>query len=208
MMNDDEYLLAQVQRIAQVSEADFFRAFEPGLAELLHSESVATTRATARRIDRLLVAVDLSECSRAALNYAIELARRCGCSSMAVVHVLTTESLRVSIKKRYPFTPRTTEGPILLDDSELIDLIAEEREKSYTTLQCFVPTAAESLNVALQVVIGDPFEGIIEAARAWRADLVVMGTHGRTGLQRVVMGSVAERVVRAAPCAVLTVKEG
>ena len=53
---------------------------------------------------------------------------------------------------------------------------------------------------------GLPADEILRAARRARADLIVMGTHGRAGLSRVFMGSVAERVVRESPCAVLTVR--
>jgi nucleotide-binding universal stress UspA family protein len=53
---------------------------------------------------------------------------------------------------------------------------------------------------------GDPAEEIIRYAGATRADLIVMGTHGRTGLERLLMGSVAEKVLRSAPCSVLVVK--
>ena len=53
---------------------------------------------------------------------------------------------------------------------------------------------------------GNPFLGIIEVARKHGVDLIVMGTHGRTGLAHVLVGSVAEKVVRKAPCPVLTVK--
>jgi universal stress protein A len=54
---------------------------------------------------------------------------------------------------------------------------------------------------------GDPAAIILDQAKAAKADLIVMGTHGRTGLNRVLMGSVAERVVRRASCAVLTLKQ-
>jgi len=55
---------------------------------------------------------------------------------------------------------------------------------------------------------GVPYERIVRAARSKRAGLIVIGTHGRTGLSRVFVGSVAERVVRLAPCPVLTVRGG
>lgn len=204
--SDSDHLLVQVQRIARMSEKDFFRPFDPSLAELLHVDGADTAR-TGVHLDRLLVAVDLSDCSRAALDYATALRERAGVSEFIVLHVLSLESMRASIRKRYPFTPRTTTGPVVFDDSELVDLVAEEREKSYATLQCFVHAASTPSGIELQVLIGDPVECIVAAAEQARADILVMGTHGRTGLQRVVMGSVAERVVRVAPCAVLTVKE-
>jgi nucleotide-binding universal stress UspA family protein len=54
--------------------------------------------------------------------------------------------------------------------------------------------------------VGDPAEEILRVAQAVKADLVVLGTHGRTGLGRLLMGSVAEQIVRRAPCPVVTVK--
>jgi universal stress protein A len=56
------------------------------------------------------------------------------------------------------------------------------------------------------VAEGDPAEMILRVAEEVHADLIVMGTHGRTGLSRLLMGSVAEQVVRRAPCPVLTMK--
>jgi nucleotide-binding universal stress UspA family protein len=55
--------------------------------------------------------------------------------------------------------------------------------------------------------VGDPADAIIQAAEKEDADLIVMGTHGRTGLTRLLMGSVAEAVVRKAKCPVLTIKQ-
>jgi nucleotide-binding universal stress UspA family protein len=54
--------------------------------------------------------------------------------------------------------------------------------------------------------VGDPAAEILRVAQAVKADLIVLGTHGRTGLGRLLMGSVAEQVVRRAPCPVVTVK--
>jgi nucleotide-binding universal stress UspA family protein len=67
--------------------------------------------------------------------------------------------------------------------------------------------AARGIGVAGRVLVGLPFQTIIEAARAADVDLIVMGTHGRTGFSHLLLGSVAERVVRHAPCPVLVVRE-
>jgi nucleotide-binding universal stress UspA family protein len=62
------------------------------------------------------------------------------------------------------------------------------------------------VDTACQVIVGVPPQQILEAAVAKQVDLIVMATHGRTGLSHLVMGSVAERVVRTAPCPVLTIR--
>jgi nucleotide-binding universal stress UspA family protein len=69
--------------------------------------------------------------------------------------------------------------------------------------------AAESQGIALDTMIplGRPEEGIVKAAEFKQASLIILGSHGRTGLKRLLMGSVAERVIGQAPCAVLVVKK-
>ena len=62
------------------------------------------------------------------------------------------------------------------------------------------------VGVGVEKVIGEPAREIVEFARSHPVDLLVLGTHGRTGLEHALLGSVAERVVRKAPCAVLTVR--
>ena len=64
----------------------------------------------------------------------------------------------------------------------------------------------ESLSVSPKVGVGGPVEEIVRVARDEGVDLIIMGTHGRTGLRHALMGSVAEAVMRAAPCPVFTVK--
>lgn len=64
----------------------------------------------------------------------------------------------------------------------------------------------KKISVAASIDEGKPFVEIIKAAKNYNADLIVMGTHGRTGLRQTLIGSVAEKVVRKAPCPVMTVK--
>jgi nucleotide-binding universal stress UspA family protein len=65
---------------------------------------------------------------------------------------------------------------------------------------------AHHVRVEAQVLEGDPVDMILRAAEETQSDVIVMGTHGRTGLGRLLMGSVAEAVIRKAPCPVLSVK--
>ena len=80
-------------------------------------------------------------------------------------------------------------------------------EEAITQLNDLVPEACRgSWNV--ETASGNPADAIVRLAQERGADLIVMGTHGRTGLQHVLLGSVAEKVVRHAPCPVLTVRHG
>jgi nucleotide-binding universal stress UspA family protein len=78
-------------------------------------------------------------------------------------------------------------------------------EEALMQLSELVPTSFAGLWEP-QVVAGDPADAIVRMAEELEVDLIVMGTHGRTGLQHVLLGSVAEKVVRLAPCPVLTVR--
>ena len=71
-------------------------------------------------------------------------------------------------------------------------------------LRCIRPSDPET-HVEYLMTEGDPAAAILKAAREIPGELIVMGTHGRTGLNRLLMGSVAEEVIRKAPCLVLTV---
>jgi nucleotide-binding universal stress UspA family protein len=87
-------------------------------------------------------------------------------------------------------------------EEEVVDL----REQAYTALQAFLPAQIGQRAVELRVLVGQPFERILETAVHEKVALIVLGTHGRSGLAHFIMGSVAERVVRLAPCPVLAVK--
>jgi nucleotide-binding universal stress UspA family protein len=83
----------------------------------------------------------------------------------------------------------------------------DSSEAALARLRDLVPDAyRETWDV--EIAVGRPADTIVRLAREYHADLIVMGTHGRTGLEHMVMGSVAEKVVRLAPCPVLTVKAG
>ena len=82
----------------------------------------------------------------------------------------------------------------------------EEAPESLRERLANIHPADEGVDVQHYLLEGDPAEEIFELARDSMCDLIVMGTHGRTGLGRLLMGSVAERVMRRAPCPVLTIK--
>ena len=82
------------------------------------------------------------------------------------------------------------------------------KQRSHTACR---PAWSVSLHGGLEgeiaVVHGVPFQEMLDTAKKQQVDLIIMGTHGRTGLQHVLMGSVAEKVVRLAPCPVLVVRQ-
>jgi nucleotide-binding universal stress UspA family protein len=126
------------------------------------------------------VPTDWSEPSNHAFRFAAVLARELD-AQLVVLHVVPL--------------PAVMYGP---PPESYLEHLREE-------LCCLTPSDPET-RVRHLVVEGDPAAMIVKAAGENQCDLIVMGTHGRTGLNRLLMGSVAEEVVRKAPCPVLTVK--
>ncbi len=140
-------------------------------------------------LKKILCPVDHSECSYLALKYAISLALKDE-AKLYLMHVIDTRLYDTEIYKFSPYK---------LDEIDM-DKIHEDLIKS-------LPEGTmDVLEVETIVIKGIPFHEIITAATEIGADLIVIGTHGRTGLSHVVMGSVAEKVVRKASCPVLTVR--
>jgi nucleotide-binding universal stress UspA family protein len=81
-----------------------------------------------------------------------------------------------------------------------------ERQASAALARVLPEAQSAQIEVIRSVVIGSPLRKIVEAAAAKHVDLIVMATHGQTGLSHLLIGSVAERVVRTAPCPVLTIR--
>jgi nucleotide-binding universal stress UspA family protein len=138
----------------------------------------------------LLVPVDFSAQSLAALERACELAREFD----ADLHLLHCYEIP---------TPGLEQYRIALPDT-VWERIHEAAERRLAALA--ERTASAGLRVTSEVSAEPPGHAIAEAARRVRADLVVMGTHGNTGVKHLLLGSVAERTVRTAPCNVLVVK--
>ena len=146
-------------------------------------------------ITKILVPVDFSPHAERAFGYATALARRLG-AELTLVHVVED-----------PFATGAwgAEAYVPNVDELLQELIAgAERQLAPWKER----PAAQGLAVKATVITGRPAQSIIEHAASEGCDLIVMGTHGRAGLSHAVMGSVAERVLRKAPCPVLTVRAG
>ncbi|MBL7140043.1 MAG: universal stress protein [Planctomycetes bacterium] len=144
-------------------------------------------------LKRILVPTDFSEHSEHAAAYAAELARR---FDVEVVHCLHVSDI--------PADLLATSGYYMTGPSEqFIDQVREESRKS---LDEFAKKHLPDLPVETVFLEGRPFVEIIRYAREKEIGLIVIATHGRTGIQHALFGSVAEKVVRKAPCPVLVVK--
>jgi universal stress protein A len=140
------------------------------------------------------VATDFSEAADAALDYARSLAGRFD-ASLHVIHVVEPSSA-VSMMSNEVFISETPGIYDLLMQEALAKLAAR-----------VLPSDRERYHATSEVITGQAAASIIGVAVDIEADLIVVGTHGRTGLAHLIMGSVAESVVRHALCPVLTVRQ-
>jgi len=135
---------------------------------------------------KILFPTDFSPASQEALRWATSLARDSG-ASITIVHV--------------------EEPPMAYGGGEMYVGDDEgSREELKKTLVQVVP-ADPAIRFEHKLLVGDPATAIVQTAEDEHADFIVIGTHGRTGLTRLLMGSVAEAVVRRAKCPVLTIKQ-
>jgi len=128
---------------------------------------------------------DFSPRSKPAFQMAVALARDYG-ARLVILHVLE------------PWVMAYGEGVVVPPPENYLEEVKEQLLKIRPT--------DEQIAVEHRLIEGDPAPEILRSAVESKADLVVMGTHGRTGLSRLLMGSVAEQVIRKAGCPVLTVK--
>ncbi len=140
---------------------------------------------------KILVPTDFSDCAAAAQATAVDLARRLG-GEIVLLHVLVEAPLygegllsAPRVQSVYDAQRKWAEGALAAQTADL---------------------RGDGIKASWRAMAGVPFEEIVSIAVEECADMIVIGTHGRTGLNRVLLGSVAERVIRLARCPVLTVR--
>ena len=145
------------------------------------------------RVKRLLVPTDFSPTSDIAFNYALDMAAREG-ASIHLLHVIEDASFATA----YP-------DGLYIELSGLRERLIGEAQRMLdkAALAC----AGAGVPATTQVVVGRPSACITSEADTRGTDLIVMGTHGRGGFAHLMLGSVAERVLRGAQCPVLTVRD-
>jgi universal stress protein A len=154
-------------------------------------DAAARTAANpALKLKRILVPIDFSECSKKALEYAVPLARE---------H-------EAAITLLYVVPPAYGAGEYgEINYAQLEASMRQDGEKALAKLAAFELPGNVTADTLVRV--GSPSREIIETAADLPADLIVISTHGRTGLKHVFLGSVAEHVVQRAPCPVFVVRE-
>jgi nucleotide-binding universal stress UspA family protein len=152
----------------------------------LQKEEVMT-----RKFKKVLCPVDFSTDALTALDYAVDCVRQNG-GQLILLHVVDDPLADVYGPRRANFYAE----------------VENAMEKSKEMLRNAAQSHAADVPCEITVKRGNPSEEILDLATSQQADVIVMSTHGRTGPQRLLIGSVAEKVVRSAPCPVLTVRHG
>ena len=141
------------------------------------------------QLKQILIPIDFSDYSDQALRWGVSLAQKYG-AQLLLLHVIPEVLEEVSA--------RESAGEQLV-----IDLTAEVEAQLHEIAR---QGLKEGVAVDVRVADGEPADAILRMARQEKVDLIVMGTHGRTGLSHLLLGSTAEAVVRASACPVFTVR--
>lgn len=142
----------------------------------------------AARIREILVPIDFSEHSTIVLRYALELAEQFG-AAITLINVIEPPL----VNPETIYYTANSDQIIQTAENMLVQLCRREKQKQPLMRQTVVRS-------------GTPCEKIVETARIKKVDLIIIGTHGRTGLAHILLGSTAEKVIRHAPCPVLVVR--
>jgi len=141
-------------------------------------------------LNKILCPIDHSDCSKEALKYAVTFAMKDE-AKLLLLHVIDIRSFNEGLDAMSTQIPN--EETIEQLRVKLLDCIPEE--------------IRDDMDVEAIVTQGIPFAEIISTAKEKEIDMIVIGSHGRTGISHMMLGSVSEKVVRKAPCPVLTVRQ-
>lgn len=143
-----------------------------------------------RSIQKILCPVDLSDQSAAVAEYAGTLAKSMG-AQVLVLYCVPSMTQYEGFKV------------LSISIDNFVGTLTEAAEKA---MDAFVAEHFSDTRAEGTVIISDPYEGILKCAREHQIDMIVMGTHGRKGMDRMLFGSVAEKVVKHADVPVLTIR--
>ncbi len=142
------------------------------------------------KVKKILAPTDLSKLSRPALRYAFDLAMECG-ATVIVHHVIAEDSEWLGSDDR--LNPANA-------------LLPQQKERLHLFLAENFPDLTNQVDISELVEAGVPYNKIVERAQSEGADLIVMSTHGRTGFEQILLGSVTAKVVARSSCPVLSIR--
>jgi len=142
------------------------------------------------KLKKILAPTDLSKLSRAAISYALELAHERG-AQVLVYHVIDEEGY-------------WSDNDAWLNPAAA--LIPRQREQLREFMREHFTDMLDAANISEIVEMGVPYNKIVQKAEEEDADMIVMSTHGRTGFEQILLGSVTAKVVARAPCPVLSIR--
>jgi nucleotide-binding universal stress UspA family protein len=149
-------------------------------------------------IDRVVLGWDGSSSAAG----AAELLWRWPIFAASSIHVVSVADVQIPWGTGFPEPDSSQLIPVYLDAAD-----ASRQQSEQLAGEMTARLRAAGLEAQPDPREGDAAAGILAAARGWKADIIVLGTHGRTGLGRLVLGSVARNVLHHAPCSVLVVRE-
>jgi nucleotide-binding universal stress UspA family protein len=141
---------------------------------------------------RICCPIDFSDASRAAMEVAADLAHRFG-AELVLLHA-------------YPIPGYTFPDGSVMASPKMMQDLADQAQRHIDEWRAEAERLVGAPRVRAEKGVGEPAAEILSFAKANGIDLLVLGTHGRTGLEHALMGSIAERVVRRSHCPVLTVR--
>ena len=142
-------------------------------------------------IKRIMVPIDFSDYSKRALKYAVDFAKQFN-SKMFLIYVV----------EPIIYPADFSMGQVAIPSADL-----DMQSRASEELMNLAKTIGSGLHVETIIKTGKPFIEIIDTAKEKDVDLIIMATHGHTGVEHLLFGSTAEKVVRKAPCPVLTLRE-
>ena len=142
------------------------------------------------QLSKILCPTDYSKTSDKAVRYVVELGRKVN-AHVRFLHIMQPENIAEKTAYSYGVSKKGVKADAVSE--QFRRFLMEEKKKG--------------LSADILILRGNPYDTIVEQSNVWGADLLVMGSHGRTGLTRIMMGSVAEAVFRAVDIPVLLVKQ-
>ncbi len=141
-------------------------------------------------LKKILCPIDHSDCSKEALKYAVSFAMKDE-AKLYLLHIIDIRSFSEGLDAMSKQIP----------DEETLEQLRTK------LLDCIPEEIRDDMEVEAIVTQGIPFAEVISTAKEKEIDMIVIGSHGRTGISHMMLGSVSEKVVRKAPCPVLTVRQ-